>query len=156
MHVTIRYHRRGCRTFIDAELRWSFGKGHLAILGDVFDRGPHQTELLWLICKLEAEAERAGGGVHLALGNREAMVLSGDQRYLHPKYQRVAATLQSPSYSALWNEQSLLGRWLRTKAAVFRLGDYVCLHGGISREIVDRGLTLAEINNAVRASLTEQ
>lgn len=141
---------------VDDELRWSFGKGHLAILGDVFDRGPNQTELLWLIYKLEAEAARAGGGVHLAIGNHEAMVLGGDLRYLNPKYQRVAATLQAPSYSALWSEQSLLGRWLRTKAAVFRLGDYLCLHGGLSRGVADSGLTLAEINNAVRASLTLQ
>jgi hypothetical protein len=141
---------------VDDELRWSFGKGHLAILGDVFDRGANQTELLWLIYKLEAEAARAGGGVHLAIGNHEAMVLSGDLRYLHPKYQRVAAALRAPSYAALWSEQSLLGRWLRSKAAVFRLGDYLCLHGGMSREVADSGLTLAEINNAVRASLTLQ
>ena len=151
--------RRNCCSdsiSIDEQLRWSFGKGHLAILGDVFDRGPNQTELLWLIYKLEAEAARAGGGVHLAIGNHEAMVLGGDLRYLNPKYQRVAAVLQAPSYAALWNEQSLLGRWLRSKAAVFRLGDYLCLHGGMSREVADSGLTLVEINNAVRASLTLQ
>jgi hypothetical protein len=141
---------------IDEQLRWSFGKGRLAILGDVFDRGPNQTELLWLIYKLEAEATRAGGGVHMALGNHEAMVLTGDDRYLNPKYQQVASVLRASSHAELWNEQSLLGRWLRAKAAVFRLGSYLCLHGGISRQLVDRRPTLAEINNAVRDSLHEQ
>lgn len=141
---------------IDTELRWAFGKGRLAILGDVFDRGPNHTELLWLIYKLEAEAARAGGGVHLALGNHEAMVLKGDLRYLNPKYPRVAAALGAASYESLWNEQSLLGQWLRSKAAVFRLGHYLCLHGGISRELIDRGLTLAEVNRTVRDVLTEQ
>lgn len=141
---------------IDARLRWSFGKGRLAILGDVFDRGPNQTELLWLIYKLEAEAARAGGGVHLALGNHEAMILAGDDRYLHPKYRQVVSVLRASSHAELWNEQSLLGSWLRTKAAVFRLGPYLCLHGGISRELVDRRLTLAEINKVVRDSLGEQ
>ncbi len=141
---------------IDERLRWSFGKGHLAILGDVFDRGPNQTELLWLIYKLEAEAARAGGGVHLAIGNHEAMVLTGDDRYLNPKYRRVTALLGVASYAALWNEQSLLGRWLRSKAAVFRLGDYLCLHGGVSRELIDRGLTLSEVNQTVRGALTAQ
>jgi hypothetical protein len=34
---------------IDADLKWSFGKGRLAVLGDVFDRGPNQTEILWLL-----------------------------------------------------------------------------------------------------------
>lgn len=140
---------------IDEQLRWSFGKGRLAILGDVFDRGPNQTELLWLIYKLEAEAARAGGGVHLAIGNHEAMVLTGDERYLHPKYRQVSSLLQA-SHTELWSERSLLGRWLRTKAAVFRLGPYLCLHGGISRALLDRKLTLAETNKTVRESLREQ
>lgn len=141
---------------IDERLRWSFGKGHLAVLGDVFDRGPNHTELLWLIYKLEAEATRAGGGVHLAIGNHEAMVLTGDDRYLNPKYPRVASLLGVERHAALWNEQSLLGQWLRSKAAVFRLGDYLCLHGGVSRELIDRGLTLTQVNRTVRAALTEQ
>ena len=46
---------------VDATLRWSFGKGQLLILGDVFDRGPNHTEILWLLYKLEAEAAKAGG-----------------------------------------------------------------------------------------------
>ena len=140
---------------IDEQLRWSFGKGRLAILGDVFDRGPNHTELLWLIYKLEAEAARAGGGVHMAIGNHEAMVLAGDERYLNPKYRYAASVMRVP-HAGLWDEQSLLGRWLRAKAAVFRLGPYLCLHGGISRKVVDRRLTLAEINNAVRDSLHRQ
>ncbi|HEY5758110.1 MAG TPA: metallophosphoesterase, partial [Steroidobacter sp.] len=140
---------------VDDRLRWSFGKGQLAVLGDVFDRGPNHTELLWLIYKLEAEAARAGGGVHLALGNHEAMVLTGDERYLNPKYPRVASLL-GRRHSSLWNEQSLLGQWLRSKAAVFRLGQYLCLHGGISRELVDRGLTLSAVNQSVRVALTAQ
>jgi hypothetical protein len=141
---------------IDEQLRWSFGKGHLAVLGDIFDRGPNQTELLWLIYKLEAEAKRAGGGVHLAIGNHESMVLLGDERYLNPKYRRVAQLLGVERHSVLWNEQSLLGQWLRSKAAVFRLGDYLCLHAGVSRELIDRGLTLAEVNRTVRAALMTQ
>jgi len=138
---------------IDERLNWTFGKGQLAILGDVFDRGPQQTELLWLFYKLEAEAARAGGGVHLAIGNHEAMLLSGDERYLHPKYKQVAALLGSPRYAQLWSKQTLLGEWLRSRAAVFRLGEYLCLHGGISRELIDRGLTLQQTNAAVREFL---
>ncbi|MDY6947849.1 MAG: metallophosphoesterase [Pseudomonadota bacterium] len=141
---------------IDERLRWTFGRGRLAVLGDVFDRGPNHTELLWLFYKLEAEAARAGGGVHLALGNHETMVLTGDERYLNPKYPRVAALLGVERYADLWNAQSLPGQWLRSKAAVFRLGDYLCLHGGVSRELVDLGLTLAQVNQIVRDALTEQ
>jgi hypothetical protein len=138
---------------VDSQLRWSFGKGHLAVLGDVFDRGPHHTEILWLLYKLEAEAARAGGGLHFVLGNHESMALSGDQRYLNPKYLAVRDALGISNYAALWGEETLLGQWLRTRAAVMKIGDYLVVHGGISRETVDRKLTLAQMNDEVRSAL---
>jgi calcineurin-like phosphoesterase family protein len=141
---------------IDFRLRWSFGKGHLAVLGDIFDRGPHQTEILWLLYKLEAEAKRAGGAVHVMLGNHESMALGDDERYLAPKYLKVRETLKASNYAELWSERTLLGQWLRTKPAVMKIGDYLCLHGGLSRETVDRKLTLAELNGSVRSSLGER
>lgn len=138
---------------VDESLRWSFGKGHLAILGDVFDRGAHQTELLWLIYKLEAEAQRAGGAVHFILGNHESMALFGEDRYLHAKYKEAAKAFGAAHYATLWNEQSLLGEWLRTKAAVMKIGELLCLHGGLSPEIAARELTLDRINITVREAL---
>ena len=138
---------------IDEKLSWSFGKGQLVFLGDVFDRGPNHTELLWLIYKLEAEAARAGGAVHLVLGNHETMVLLGDDRYLHPKYQQSTRTLNAPSYAALWGTNSILGRWLRTRASVMKIGDYLCVHGGLGPELVTRKLTLDIINATVRDAL---
>jgi hypothetical protein len=141
---------------IDPQLRWSFGKGHLAVLGDIFDRGPNQTEILWLLYKLEGEAKRAGGAVHVLLGNHESMALGGDERYLSPKYLKVRDALKAPSFAALFDERTLLGQWLRTKAAVMKIGDYLCLHGGLSRDVVERKLTLAEMNRAVRDSIGQR
>jgi hypothetical protein len=138
---------------IDDKLGWSFGKGHFVVTGDVFDRGPHQTEIFWLLYKLEAEAKRAGGALHLLLGNHESMAMGGDERYLHPKYPQVREVLGARNYSELWNEHTLLGRWLRTKATVLKIGDYLAVHGGISRETVDRRLTLAQMNAEVRNTL---
>lgn len=138
---------------IDAKLSWSFGKGQLVFLGDVFDRGPNHTELLWLIYELEEQAARAGGAVHLILGNHETMVLLGDERYVHPKYQRSLRTLNAPNYAALWGTNSILGRWLRTKASVMKIGDYLCVHGGLSPELVTRQLSLDTINSTVRDAL---
>lgn len=131
------------------DLKWSFGGGHLVLLGDVFDRGAHQTEILWLIYKLQAEAERAGGGVHLVLGNHEAMALSGDQRYLNPKYLSTATLLGVRNYTALFGADSVLGQWLRAQPAVFKINDLLCLHGGISRALIDREFTLGDINATV-------
>jgi hypothetical protein len=138
---------------VDDRLRWNFGRGRLLILGDVFDRGDHQTEILWLLYELEAQSRKAGGAVYLVLGNHETMVLRGDLRYLHAKYRASAELLEVASYSQLFDGGSVLGQWLRSKPAVLRLNEYLCLHGGISPALVDHKYSLADINSAIRAVL---
>jgi Calcineurin-like phosphoesterase len=141
---------------LGAKLEWKFGRGHLVVLGDVFDRGPHHLEILWLLYKLEAEARKAGGGAHLVLGNHEMMAMRGDLRYLHPKYLETASLLQVPNYSQLFAADSLLGQWLRTRPAMLVVNDTLCLHAGISRALVDSGLTLTEINQTIRSVLRDE
>jgi hypothetical protein len=75
---------------IDEQYNWTFGKGHMIICGDLFDRGSEVTSCLWLLYKLEQSAKAAGGYVHTILGNHDIMNLSGDLRYLQPKYQQTA------------------------------------------------------------------
>ncbi len=140
---------------IDDGLSWKFGRGHLVVLGDVFDRGSHQTEILWLLYELEAQARKAGGGAHLLLGNHEAMVMRGDVRYLHPKYPQTARTLGT-SYPKLFGADSVLGQWLRMQRVALRVNDLLLVHGGISRALLDQGFTLAEMNTLARAALNEQ
>lgn len=140
---------------IDAQLRWSFSRGHLVVLGDVLDRGAHHLEILWLLYELEAEARRAGGGVDFVLGNHETMEMRGDQRYLNPKYRATAAILGIEQYSRLLAADTVLGQWLRSKPTVLKLNDLLCLHGGISPELVARGLGLSQINGAVRSALND-
>ena len=115
---------------VDQQLGWNFGRGDLVVLGDVFDRGPNHTEILWLLYQLEAEARRAGGGVHLVLGNHETMVLLGDLRYLNPKYVQTTALLGVGSYSELFDATSVLGQWLRTLPTVLKINDLLFLHAG--------------------------
>jgi len=67
---------------IDDELRWAGDTTHLVIVGDVLDRGPDSRQAMDLIMRLQTEASTAGGRVHLALGNHELMVLTGDLRYV--------------------------------------------------------------------------
>lgn len=132
------------------DLKWSFGTGHLVITGDVFDRGPRHTELLWLFYKLEIEAKHAGGAVHMLLGNHETMVLTGDLRYLHSKYPESAKALGVANYSELFAKDTLLGQWLRTKPAMLRLGRALFLHGGVSADLTDAKLSLGDINATIR------
>jgi hypothetical protein len=140
---------------VDARLHWAFGHGHLVVLGDAFDRGEHHLEILWLIYALEDEAQRTGGGVEFLLGNHEAMTLGGDHRYLNPKYRKVASALGVPSYSKLFDGASVLGQWLRTRAAVLKINGLLCLHGGISPELVAHSFTLQEINVTVRSVMSD-
>jgi hypothetical protein len=91
--------------------------------------------------------------VHLVLGNHETMVMRGDLRYLHPKYQESAVALGARSYAELFAADTLLGQWLRTRPSLVKVNDSLCVHAGVSRAVLDSTLTLAEINGAVRAAL---
>ena len=50
---------------LDADLKWSGGKTHLVIVGDILDRGPDSRAAMELLMRLEGEAEAAGGRVHV-------------------------------------------------------------------------------------------
>lgn len=138
---------------IDAQHRWAFGAGQAVFIGDMFDRGRHQMEVIWLLYKLEAEAARAGGALHILLGNHDMMVMRGDLRYLHLKYGLTADALEAASYSGLVGPDSLLGTWLRAKPAMLKLGDLLFVHGGVSQKLVDSGLDLSAINVGIRRAL---
>ena len=66
---------------IDARGNWSGGATHLVQLGDVPDRAPDTRRILDLLIRLEPQARRAGGYVHVLIGNHEAMNMEGDFRY---------------------------------------------------------------------------
>ena len=67
---------------VDAQLNWSGGNTHLVSLGDLIDRGPGSRQVVELLMRLEQQAEKAGGAVHMVLGNHEVMVMTGDLRYV--------------------------------------------------------------------------
>ena len=137
---------------ITPENRWSFGPGILVINGDVFDRGPAQTEALWSIYRLAQEAQAAGGSVQLVIGNHESMVLRGDLRYLAPKYLVVAKLLQR-TMAELYGKDTELGQWLRSRATVLRLGDTLFVHGGLSPQLPQFAPDLVALNAKMRARL---
>jgi hypothetical protein len=67
---------------IDDKLAWSGGNTHLVFTGDLLDRGAKSRDVMDLVMRLEKEAQRDGGRVHLVLGNHEVMNLTGDLRYV--------------------------------------------------------------------------
>src|SRR5688572_6646429 len=134
---------------ITEDFKWQFNNGHLVLIGDFFDRGEQVTELLWFIYSLEEKAKDAGGYVHFILGNHEIMNLSADLRYVNKKYLENAGLLDQ-KYSSLYDENSELGRWLRTKNIVERIGDFLFTHGGISGAVNNLNLSIRDINNLAR------
>lgn len=134
---------------IDEDFKWKFDNGHVVLLGDFFDRGQQVTEVLWFIYYLEEKAKADGGYIHFVLGNHEIMSLSGDLRYVHKKYLENAALLKQ-DYMSLYDENSELGRWLRTKNTVEKIGDVVFVHGGLSPHVRRMNITLSDINILAR------
>jgi hypothetical protein len=137
---------------IDEDFNWTYGEGHLIICGDVFDRGFHITESLWLLYKLESEAEAAGGKVHYIVGNHEMFNMTDDWRYAEVKYFD-NAQLMGRRMSELYDSETELGRWLRSKNVIERIGDYAFTHGGISPQVAALSLTYDQMNDYGRMEM---
>jgi hypothetical protein len=133
---------------IDTHLNWSWGKGHLIFLGDIFDRGEKVTECFWLIYKLERQAYTHGGAVHLIIGNHELMIMTDDLRYVSAKYTYMTQYLER-SYSSFYTDITELGRWLRTKNAAVKIDDKLFIHGGISPEILAQDMSIYSMNKCL-------
>jgi len=140
-------------TIADTHVSWTWGDGHLVILGDIFDRGQHVTECLWLVHQLARQARQAGGSVHMLLGNHEIMVLQGDLRYVHPKYLNISKELLKKDIPALYSSHSELGRWLRSCPSLLKINDTLFVHGGIHPAIVQKHETIQSINQIIRNNL---
>ena len=137
---------------IDGDYRWSYGRNHLMVIGDVMDRGNDATQILWLLYKLEHEAAVSGGSVHFLLGNHEPMVLMNDLRYTEAKYRLLAEHLMV-EYPFLLARSSVLGYWLSTRNTMEVVGRSLFVHAGVSREMLDLGLSLPMVNEHVSHGL---
>lgn len=140
---------------IDEENNWIFGSGHLVVCGDVFDRGNRVTEILWLIFKLENQANQMGGKLHYLLGNHEVMVLNKDLRYIDYKYMTTARKMGT-TYDQLYAKNMIIGEWLRTKPVIVKINDMLFNHSGISPELVDRRLTIQMVNRMFQENIIDK
>lgn len=139
---------------IDEDLNWTWGDGHVVFIGDIFDRGDKVTESLYLIKKLQSQAILKKGKLHLLLGNHEVMILMNDSRYVAPKYKNMSKKLMF-NYPSFFGSKTELGKWLRSLNTVVKINDLLFVHGGISPELVDKKLSLLQINNDIRKSLSD-
>ena len=116
---------------IDEAEGWTGGHSHLVLLGDLFDRGRDVTRTLWFLYRLEREAARHGGRVHILLGNHEIMAMTDDTRYVSRK-ERALADLHAAAYWQLFDPRSsVLGKWLASKPALIRIDGVLMAHAGV-------------------------
>lgn len=134
---------------IDAQGQWSFGQGHLVLLGDFTDRGPSVTQVLWFIFQLEQQALAAGGRVHYILGNHEIKNLQDNFHAADKKYQFVADVL-GKRQADLLGPDALLGRWLASKNVAELINGTLFVHGGLHPAVAEAGYSLEQINALVR------
>lgn len=134
---------------VDQQLNWTFGKGHLVLLGDFVDRDASATQTLWLIYRLEQLARAQGGTVHYILGNHEIKSLQGNYQSAAKKYLNVAAILGKQQYQ-LFDDQAFLGRWLASKNTAELINGHLFVHGGIHPKLTSMKLTLQALNQIVR------
>lgn len=66
----------------DSILKWAGGTAHLVICGDLLDRGKKERAVMDLLMRLQNEAKKDGGEVHVLLGNHDVMNLVRDLRYV--------------------------------------------------------------------------
>ncbi|OFV93204.1 MAG: hypothetical protein A3G76_05945 [Acidobacteria bacterium RIFCSPLOWO2_12_FULL_65_11] len=164
---------------IDARLRWSGQKTHLVQTGDVVDRGPDSRKVLDLLRRLESEAARTGGAVHLLLGNHEVMRMVGDMRYVHrgeydafqspeseairQDFARMAAPnirndllRQTPlgyvEMRLAFGRQGIYGQWLGQHDVMIKINGLVFIHAGIPPALA--GLTCDIVNTTIRREIT--
>ncbi len=138
---------------IDETRRWAGGRSHLVVLGDMMSRGPDVGAVLWFLYRLEREAEAAGGGLHITLGNHEIMVMLDDLRYVHHKESWIAEG-HGMRYDRMYDpRRSVLGRWLASKPGAIQVDDALLAHGGISATYLDH--SLETLRDSLRAFIDE-
>jgi hypothetical protein len=154
---------------IDARRRWAGGRATFVQTGDIVDRGPASRAVLDLLRRLETEAPKAGGRVHVLLGNHEVMRMFGnrtstsqgeygefqsfdsdpmrdrgaDRPALGLDVQPGAAEMQ-----VAFSPSGDYGRWLRSRDTMVMINRIAFLHGGISPTVAALGCD--GINQGVR------
>ncbi|MFT7616858.1 MAG: hypothetical protein ACI97A_000488 [Planctomycetota bacterium] len=140
---------------VDKKGRWAYGKGHLVCIGDFVDRGLQVTEVLLFFHRLDREALQAGGRVHFLIGNHEAMVMGGDVRYTAPKYKESAAKF-GIEIKDLLGPDTEIGRWLRTRNSLIRIGEFVFVHAGVSPQVASKKVDYQSVNWAIQQVLGQR
>jgi hypothetical protein len=81
------------------------------------------------------------------------MVLRDDLRYVNTKYMDGVVAGFGIDYDDLFGPDMELGRWLRSKHTVIKLNDILFVHAGLGPDVVERRLSLRDINRGIREGI---
>jgi len=140
---------------IDEQERWIGGSLVIVQTGDQLDRGDGERAILELLERLEGEARKAGGALHVLNGNHELMNAAGDLRYVtaggfvdfaevpgidlsDPRVARVEPAMRGRLLA--FAPGGPYARKLATRPVLLIVGDTVFAHGGVLPEHARKGL----------------
>jgi hypothetical protein len=136
---------------IDAGRQWVGGNAQLVQTGDVTDRGAGVRAALDLLMALESQAPKAGGRVHMALGNHEIMNMLGNTRDVTPDI--FASFGGETAYRQAMSPKGRYGKWLRRHQAIVKIGDSLFMHAGINPDATTDSID--RLNDDVRRLISQ-
>ena len=127
---------------IDDNGSWIGKDTHLVQVGDLPDRGPDTAKIIKHLQKLEKEALREGGMIHLLIGNHEFMNVVGDLRYVHAGEYEAFVTVRSAKLRDAYTKKII--REIKTKKTLQKSSS------------LDMQMELPKIDNAFKKQLYEK
>ncbi|CAJ1032193.1 putative Calcineurin-like phosphoesterase [Leishmania shawi] len=115
---------------IDNRNHWIGEDAFLVQLGDILDVGPDDLLIVRLLMRLQQEALANGGDVIQLLGNHELRNFRGDYKAVDEA--SLAASGGAKGRDILLSNVTELGRYLRSRRAIFHYGPFLFMHGGFS------------------------
>ena len=100
---------------MNEEGNWAGGRTLVVQVGDIADRGPDSRQIIEHLRRLQAQAVISGGQIIALVGNHEAMVMTGDVRYVHPGEYAAFVTQDSEAErDRYWQkEKDRFAEWIR-------------------------------------------
>jgi hypothetical protein len=131
---------------INKQYEWAFGSGHLVFINGPFGNS-EDVFFLWLLYKLEHEALKKGGKVHIVLGQNAFERFNKIQRERNNR----SGYLSYKNWykDTILDKDAELGRWISSKNIIEKIGNYLISESGLNED-VNKTLALDSINNFLR------
>lgn len=137
---------------VDSSTHWIGEDAFLVQLGDILDVGPADIKIVRLLMRLQREAQEKGGDVVELLGNHELRNFRGD--YTAVDAVSLAASGGREGRAKLLSNATDVGKYLRTRKAIFHYGPFLFMHGGFSTATASMITSLKRVED-FNAELTQ-